>query len=177
VEDYKVYHAQALYKAGLYSESARACIAVDSAQYSQRVLKLQSAVRYEQDELAQARQFVEQCLPDDPDVVVAQGCLLYKEAKYEEAKTKFSEAMNQLGYQPLLAYNLALCYYRYEWRGSPPHPAQLSVTCLLILACLRRQRLFPQALKEVAQIIERGIREHPGLCSSSRLCCFRAVPC
>jgi hypothetical protein len=37
---------------------------------------------------------------------------LYKEEKYEEAKTKFQEALNSTGYQCDIAYNIALCYYK-----------------------------------------------------------------
>ena len=105
------------------------------------MLKLQAAVRYELDEVPTSRSFVEQCLPDDPDVVVANGCLLFKEGKYEEARAKFVEGINLLGYQPQLAYNIALCYYK--------------------------TKQYAAALKEIAQIIERGIREHPGMLFSS----------
>jgi len=81
--------------------------------------------------------FVEQCLPDDPDTVVANGCILYKEGNFEESKSKFIEAMNSLGYQPDLAYNIALCFYKLNQ--------------------------FEDALKHISEIIERGVREHPEL--------------
>lgn len=77
-DDYKVYYAQSLYKAGMYPEAARASLAVDNPQYTQRMLKLQAAIRYEMDEIAASRSFVEQSLADDPEVVVSQGCLLFK---------------------------------------------------------------------------------------------------
>lgn len=32
--------------------------------------------------------------PDAAEAIIAQGCLLYKEEKYEEARVKFQEAMN-----------------------------------------------------------------------------------
>ncbi|XP_058627636.1 intraflagellar transport protein 70A isoform X5 [Onychostoma macrolepis] len=80
---------------------------------------------------------VEQLLQDDPDYDVDLGCLLYKEGEYEEACKKFMSSMNVLGYQPDLAYNIALCYYSLKQYAS--------------------------ALKYIAEIIERGIREHPEL--------------
>ena len=36
--------------------------------------------------------------PDASEAVVAQGCILYKEEKFEDAKTKFQEALNSTGY-------------------------------------------------------------------------------
>ncbi len=65
------------------------------------------------------------------------GCLLYKEGRYEEALAKFSAAQQVLGYDPHLSYNVALCHYRMK-------------------------DLAP-ALKHIADIIERGIRDHPEL--------------
>ncbi len=56
---------------------------------------------------------------------------------FEAARLKFVEAMNTLGYQPDLAYNVALCYYR--------------------------QKQYGPALKHIAEIIERGVRNHPEL--------------
>ncbi|XP_016109503.1 tetratricopeptide repeat protein 30A isoform X2 [Sinocyclocheilus grahami] len=80
---------------------------------------------------------VEQLPQDDPDYDVDLGCLLYKEGEYEEACKKFMSSMNVLGYQPDLAYNIALCYYSLKQYAS--------------------------ALKYIAEMIERGIREHPEL--------------
>lgn len=40
-----------------------------------------------------AKSLLEQCLPDDADVVVNQGCVLYKEQQFEEARQKFVEAI------------------------------------------------------------------------------------
>lgn len=56
---------------------------------------------------------------------------------YEEACHKFTTAMQILGYQPQLSYNIALCHYQ--------------------------MKQYAPALKHIADIIERGIREHPGI--------------
>jgi len=50
--------------------------------------------------------------PDSAEAIVAQGCMLFKEEKYEEAKNKFTEALNVAGYQCDIAYNIALCFYK-----------------------------------------------------------------
>ncbi|MCJ8739670.1 hypothetical protein PDJAM_G00049830 [Pangasius djambal] len=80
---------------------------------------------------------VEQLPVDDPDTEVDQGCLLYKLGEYEKACAKFTGAMQVLGYQPDLAYNIALCHYSLKQ--------------------------YAAALKYIREIIERGIREHPEL--------------
>jgi len=35
---------------------------------------------------------------DSAEAIVAEGCMMYKEEKYEEAKGKFQEALNMAGY-------------------------------------------------------------------------------
>ena len=65
------------------------------------------------------------------------ACLLYKEGNYDDARKLFTTALNMSGYQPELAYNIALCYYQVKQYGP--------------------------ALKHIADIIERGVREHPEL--------------
>jgi len=62
--------------------------------------------------MAHAKSLIAQMPPDSAEAVVAQGCILYKEEKYEEAKAKFQEALNSTGYQCDIAYNIALCYYK-----------------------------------------------------------------
>ena len=137
VEEYKVYYAQSLYKAGMYAEATRAALRVEGEQYGQRMMMLQAATKYEQDDLVGCKAQCDRCLTDDPEVVVAQACILFKENKYDDARAKFTEAMNTLGYQPDIAYNIALCHYQLKQYGP--------------------------ALKHMAEIIERGVREHPEL--------------
>lgn len=137
VEEYQVYHAQSLYKAGLYQEAARLCSLVESEQHANRVTKLQAAIFYEQEELTQTKSMLDKCHSDDPEVTVLQGCVMYKEELYEDALKKFQDAVNALGFKPDLAYNVALSYYRMQQYGP--------------------------SLKHIAEIIEKGIHEHPEL--------------
>eukprot|EP00796_Vickermania_ingenoplastis_P000908 gene908-535_t len=137
IEEYRVYYAQALYKAGAYAESSKMCAMMESEQHEMRLIKLQAAVAYEQDDMRQTKAFLTKCLVDDPDTTVLQGCVLCKEGSYEEALKKFEEAERSLGTKMDLTYNIALTYYR--------------------------MRQFGPALKHIAEIIEKGIQEHPEL--------------
>lgn len=87
--------------------------------------------------MSHAKSLIAQMEPDSTEALVAEGCILYKEEKFEDAKAKFSEALNITGYQCDIAYNIALCYYKLK-------------------------QLAP-SLKHIADIIEKGVREHPEL--------------
>lgn len=137
VEEYQVYHAQSLYKAGVYADAQKAASLIESDHHSQRLTKLQAAVAYEQEELTQTKAHLEHCAADDPDVIVMHGCVLYKENQFDKALLKFQEATGALGFRPELAYNVALSYYRMKQYGP--------------------------SLKHIAEIIERGIKDHPEL--------------
>lgn len=139
VTEYKIYYAQSLYKAGLYVEANKMATRVDDPQYTQRMQHLKACIMYEKGDLDACKALVEgdDSLQDDPCTVISKACIEFKEEKYEEARKKFIEAINALGYQPDLAYNVALCYYKEKQYGS--------------------------ALKHIAEIIEKGVREHPEL--------------
>jgi tetratricopeptide repeat protein 30 len=61
-DSYKIYYAQSLYKAGLYPEANRACLRVDSEQYAQRLLMLQAAIKYEEDDLSSSKALLDRCV-------------------------------------------------------------------------------------------------------------------
>ncbi|XP_029789157.1 tetratricopeptide repeat protein 30A-like [Suricata suricatta] len=148
LEQYRLYQAQALYKACLYPEATRvAFLLLDNPAYHNRVLRLQAAIKYSEGDLPGAKSLVEQLLggegaedsggENEPDGQVNLGCLLYKEGQYEAACSKFFAALQASGYRPDLSYNLALAYYS--------------------------NRQYASALKHIADIIEHGIRQHPEL--------------
>ena len=137
VDDYKIYYAHCLYKEGLYDEALKACQNVENPEHQQKLILLQSSIRYENDEIQHAKSLLRQADETDPDIIVADACLLYKEGKYEEARVKFIEAMGITGYSCDLSYNIALCYFK--------------------------EKNLPQSLKYIAEIIEKGVREHPEL--------------
>uniref|UniRef100_A0A673ZME2 Tetratricopeptide repeat protein 30 n=1 Tax=Salmo trutta TaxID=8032 RepID=A0A673ZME2_SALTR len=137
VEEYKLYYAQSLYGACAYPEAMKATFLLDNPTSHTKMIKLQASIKYGEEEYSGAKTLVEQLPQDDPDYDVDMGCLLYKEGEYEEACKKFLSALQVLGYQPELSYNIGLCYYSMKQYG--------------------------QALKFIGEIIERGIREHPEL--------------
>ncbi|KAM9360491.1 intraflagellar transport protein 70A isoform 1-T1 [Symphorus nematophorus] len=137
VEEYKVYYAQSLYKAGAYAEATKASFVLDNPSSHTKMVKLQACIKYCEEDYSAAKSLLEQLPQDDPDYVYNMGCLFYQDSKYEEACKKFMSAMQVLGYVPALSYNIALCYYS--------------------------MKNYPQALKYITEIIERGIREHPEL--------------
>uniref|UniRef100_A0A669CP66 Tetratricopeptide repeat protein 30 n=1 Tax=Oreochromis niloticus TaxID=8128 RepID=A0A669CP66_ORENI len=137
VEEYKVYYAQSLYKAGAYPEATKASFALDNPSSQTKMVKLQACIKYCEEDYSAAKSLLEQLPPDDPDYVYNMGCLLYQDGKYEEACRKFMSAMQVLGYVPALSYNIALTYYSLKNHN--------------------------QALKYIGEIIDRGIKEHPEL--------------
>lgn len=94
--DYKLYHAQALYQACLYDQafqvlnyhfkepwlqrvpSQASNKLLDKAEYKAQITKLQAAIKYSQDDVLSVKNLVDSCPADDPDKEVNLACLLYK---------------------------------------------------------------------------------------------------
>lgn len=121
----------------MYAEAGKVASQIEDPQYADKVVQIQVHIQYELEEMAHAKSLIAQLSPDSAEAIVAQGCILYKEEKYEQAKDKFSEALQVSGYQCDIAYNIALCFYKMK-------------------------QLAP-SLKHIADIIEKGVREHPEL--------------
>lgn len=98
VDSYKLYHAQALFKAAFYDDAKKVVQQIENPDYAERVLQLQISIQYELEDIQHARTLVSQMPDDSPEAVVAQGCMLFKEEKFEDAKNKFQEALNITGY-------------------------------------------------------------------------------
>lgn len=60
------------------------------------------ATAYEQDDLPACRRSLDKCEEADPDTLVNWGCVEAKAGKFEEARAKFQEAIQALGYKPEL---------------------------------------------------------------------------
>ena len=96
--NYKLYHAQALFKAAMYQDALKVLQQIESPDYADRILQLQCSIQYELEEISQAKSFIGQMPPDSAESIVAQGCMLFKEEKFDDAKNKFQEALNLTGY-------------------------------------------------------------------------------
>uniref|UniRef100_A0A915BV57 Tetratricopeptide repeat protein 30 n=1 Tax=Parascaris univalens TaxID=6257 RepID=A0A915BV57_PARUN len=135
--EYRLYYAQSLYNAFMFSEATTLLSQIEEPHLLGQVVKLEAAIKYREEDLNNARVLVEQYAPDDPDTEVNLACLDYKEGSYEKALQRFIAATNTHGYQPDLAYSIALCHYQ--------------------------MHEYSHALKFIADIIDRGIKDHPEL--------------
>ncbi|XP_026763849.1 tetratricopeptide repeat protein 30A [Galleria mellonella] len=137
IPEYKLYFAQALYEASMFDEAYKVSMQISSPELERKVIKLQSAIKYGEEDTISAKALVDSYPTEDPDKDINLGCLLFKENQYDEALQKFSRSLNVLGFNAHLHYNIALCYFRLKE--------------------------YPQALKHITLVIERGIRDHPEL--------------
>ncbi|PAA77981.1 hypothetical protein BOX15_Mlig015039g2, partial [Macrostomum lignano] len=135
--EYQLYFAQSLYQAGLFQQAIKVVAQIENPAYRSQMLKLEAAIKFGEEDFAGSRALVDQCPKDDPDTLINIGCLLYKEGNYQEACAKFTQAMKVVSFRPDLAYNIAICHYQ--------------------------MRQYAQALKFIADVIEKGIRDHPEL--------------
>ncbi|RHZ01131.1 hypothetical protein DYB31_015387, partial [Aphanomyces astaci] len=142
IEDYHLYYAQALYKVRRLNFSLDLTSLSLSWVLRRQVALLRAAVYYEQNDIKATQSILDQCLRDDPTTIVFDGAIDFKEGRFEEAKKKFGDAMNVLGYQSDLCYNIALCFFRLKQYGN--------------------------AMRQIAEIIEKGVRDHPELSVGSK---------
>ncbi|VDM17513.1 unnamed protein product, partial [Wuchereria bancrofti] len=133
--EYRLYWAQSLYNAFMFPEASAVVSQIDEPQFAGQVLKLESAIKYREEDIVNARILVEKYAMDDPDGDINLACLEYKEGNYEKALERFTTATHLHGYQPCLAYSIALCYYQ--------------------------MHNYSQALKFIADIIDQGVQNHP----------------
>jgi tetratricopeptide repeat protein 30 len=47
VDQYKMYHAQSLFKAAIYSEAQKVAQQIENADYQEKILQLQIGIQYE----------------------------------------------------------------------------------------------------------------------------------
>lgn len=137
IPEYKLYFAQALYQASMFDESYKITMQIQAPELERKVIKLQSAIKYGEEDTLTAKGLVDSYPQEDPDKDINLGCLLFKENQFEEALQKFSRSLNVVGFNAHLHYNIALCYFKLKE--------------------------YPQALKHITLVIEKGIRDHPEL--------------
>jgi tetratricopeptide repeat protein 30 len=109
--EYRVYLAQSLYKAENYEEAFRMSNAIDKPELTHDKAMMQFAIKYQMNELNDANKILGNAYENKQESLVCQGCVLYKEGKYEEAKQKFEEA-KKLGETPDIEYNIGVCCYK-----------------------------------------------------------------
>jgi len=137
VEEYKIYYAQSLYKAGIYQDAAKVAMSVEGDEHSQRMTLLQAAIKYEEDDVAACESLLAESDAVDADARIGTACIRFKEGKTAEARELFAEAEKLVGWQASVAYSIALCHFQAGEND--------------------------RALELVGEIIDRGVREHPEL--------------
>lgn len=135
--EYKLIYAQSLFQSGLFEEAFKIAVSIEAPHLKEKVLQLQCAIRYFNEEytstqalMSQRNAYLESTLNDE-------GCLLYQANVFDDALERFMAALQSGGFNPLIAYNAAMCHYR------------------------RKENV--QALNYIAEIVERGIRNYPEL--------------
>ena len=107
VEIYRLYHLQAMIKAGLQLDMST----FQNVNNSNHSLMIQLAAKLEQEDLNGCKAILNIITQDDPETIAAQATLDFKEGNFEESLSKFSDAFNIQGYEAGIAYNIALCHY------------------------------------------------------------------
>ncbi|KAL1114906.1 hypothetical protein AAG570_007730, partial [Ranatra chinensis] len=137
IETYTFYYAQCLYRESMYSKALDNVCMVQDKNLVREVTLLKAAIHYAQDDLISTQFLLDRYVPVDRDIEINRACILYKEEKYNEAIAKLKPALATESFNPHLSYNMALCYYSLKD--------------------------YQQASKYIADIMERGIQDHPEL--------------
>ncbi|KAM7362569.1 tetratricopeptide repeat domain 30 [Cochliomyia hominivorax] len=138
IPKYKFYYAQSLYQAGIFGDALKILKQIsDNEELKEQCLQLQSAILYSSEDFAGAQSVLNQRASGTAETLNDEGCLLYQADQFESAVQRFNSALQVGGFNPLVAYNLALSHYRKKEKN--------------------------QALDYTTEIVERGIRNHPEL--------------
>lgn len=108
----RLYYVQSLFQSGLLEEAFRVSTEIVDPSLKIKVLQIQSAIRYGMEDYAGAQALLLQRPTGNETTLNDEGCLLYQANMYDDALQRFLLAMQTGGYNPLIAYNLALSHYR-----------------------------------------------------------------
>lgn len=136
VDDYKLYYAQSLYKEGELENALRVTATIKNTKFDQQLVILTAYIKYEMEEFNVAKNLSES-MDSDASSIILRASILLKEEKYKEALELFEHSKGIVGSNPELLYNIALCHYRLKH--------------------------YDKCMQFIAEIIERGTREHPEL--------------
>ncbi|XP_031623831.1 tetratricopeptide repeat protein 30 homolog isoform X1 [Contarinia nasturtii] len=134
---YKFAYAQSLFQSGLFEEAFKITTTIETPELREKILQLQCAIRYFNEEYSSTQTILAQRNPYHESTLNDEGCLLFQANVFDEALQRFTAALQNGGFNPLTAYNAAMCHYR------------------------RKENA--QALNYISEIVERGIRNYPEL--------------
>nr|XP_024400097.1 tetratricopeptide repeat protein 30B-like isoform X3 [Physcomitrium patens] len=134
-EKYRVYLAQAMYKADMLNEAAKVCVKVEG--HRDQTINLQACILFCQGDITGCTVLLEQIAHGSVDALINLGCCFYKEGNFEAALAKFTAASKLVGFQPNLAYMRTLCMFKLKQ--------------------------FSEALHALTEIFNHGLKEYPEL--------------
>lgn len=135
--EYKFAYAQSLFQTGLFEEALKITTTIEIPELKEKILQLQCAIRYFNEDYTGTQSLLAQRNPYHESTLNDEGCLLYQANVFDEALERFTAALQNGGFNSLIAYNIANCHYK------------------------RKENA--QALNYIAEIVERGIRNYPEL--------------
>jgi len=141
-EEYRFYIAQFYYKNGEYDSALRVCNTISNPDLLEKLTTLLGYIKYETDDLSQALGIAQAQEQRFPSFVVLQGAIYLKQDSIEDALKYFEKARAMFGSSCEIIYNIALAHYK--------------------------NKEYDKCMHYIAEIIERGTREHPELCIGSR---------
>lgn len=157
VPEYRIYLTQSLYKAENYESAIRTANQI-TAENSHHRSMLQFAIKYQMSELSDAEKIINSSFDDRQDSLVSQGCLLYKEGKYEDAKNKFEEA-KKLGETPDIEYNIGVCCYKLKMLSQ----AHICIQNILEYATKNHPELLVQGRIDLHGLRKTSVSNSPAL--------------
>lgn len=84
----------------------------DDEELKEQCLQLQSAILYSSEDFAGAQSVLNQRASGSAETLNDEGCLLYQADQFERSVQRFNTALQVGGFNPLIAYNLALSHFR-----------------------------------------------------------------
>lgn len=110
---FRFYYAQSLYQAGIFVDALKILKQIgDNVELKEQCLQLQSAILYSSEDFAGAQSVLNQRAGGTAETLNDEGCLLYQADQFENAVQRFGMALQVGGFNPLIAYNLALSHFR-----------------------------------------------------------------
>lgn len=107
-------------------------------QLRQELTMLLVSIKYEEQDFSSCKSLLDKnCLPDDPNTIIALAALDYQDGDFEEALNKYLDVSEILGYRPDISYHIALCHYKLNE--------------------------FKKALSIIDDMVDRGVQEYPEL--------------
>ena len=73
----------------MHEQALKTCEGIDNPEYSERIVQLQIAIQYELENIQNAKSLAAKLMPKSEEALITEGCMLFKEEKFEEALVKF----------------------------------------------------------------------------------------